>query len=54
MLAVLGDTPATTDNSVLVRARPSARQYSIRARAGSPIAAAIEDTAVSARVAFTV
>ena len=36
-----------TASSVLVRARPSRTQYSIRARAGSPMAAATGATAAS-------
>jgi hypothetical protein len=47
MLAVDGATSATTASSVLVRAWPSTRQYNIRARAGSPMAAAIAETAAS-------
>jgi hypothetical protein len=53
-LAVDGVTSASTASSVLVRARPSASEYSIRARAGSPIADAMGATAASASVTFIV
>src|ERR1043166_4411979 len=39
-LAVEGDTPASTASSVAVNARPDIRDFSMRARAGSPISAA--------------
>jgi hypothetical protein len=45
MLAVDGLTSATTANSVLVRALPSKRQKRIRARAGTPMADAMSETA---------
>jgi hypothetical protein len=40
-LAVEGLTSPTMASSVLVRAGPSSRQYSMRARAGSAMAAAM-------------